>query len=701
MGDPRSSSRFGHSFWSRMAPSYAITLAAACALAGCGGQIREEPCFAESNEELCAGASAACGGVTAKDRCGVVRTVASCGACAEGSACNVNRCEMLPETDAAFCARLGATCGALSATDNVGAARSVATCGTCTGEDLCKKNGCVPPPMPFEVGGRVTYDHVPARDGVTEGGVRLDYAGMSEKPVRRAVVQAIDATSGAIVTTGSTNDDGVYKLALPAGASVKVRVLARSTATNYAADGVGPEACRGAAWDVRVVDNTSRQALYAVDSAGAFDGATASADLRARVVFGGSAYTDRSGAPFAMLDTVLRAFELVCDGKPDANLPPLLVNWSVRNTNTSGSLSSGAIGTSFYSGGATTKQLYILGKEDVDTDEFDDHVIAHECGHYVEDALYRSDALGGSHTSEDSLDARVAFGEGWGNALSGMVTNDPIYVDTTGAAQGDGFDFGVDTAPEGDDRGIYSEASVQYLLWHAYEARDRAAQSGRFDRLHAVLAQHRSTAAFTSVHAFAALYNASFGDADIRTSWATGLASPLDALCVGACTGSGDAADLFDTDNDLGLAYGAAASAGGRRYPQGDAGSSFSPEWWRLYVPLTRGVPLSGQHERIDTGGYDEPDNKYGSTRWYRFVGDGQPATIAVSNLVGGATCTQDVLDLIVFKDGARVVADEAGRGATAGCPRVALQTTTPGASYLVDLRGLGVDVAGFTLSLP
>jgi hypothetical protein len=269
-------------------------------------------------------------------------------------------------------------------------------------------------------------------------------------------------------------------------------------------------------------------------------------------------------------------------------------------------------------------------------------------------------------------------------------------VDTRGVEQAEGFDFGVDTAPTGDDRGIYSEASVQYLLWRAYEARDAAPNSGRFDRVHAVLTQHRTTAAFTTLHAFTALYNEAFGDADLRTSWVTGLASPFDALCAGACAGSGDRADLFDTDNDLGLAYGA---SGARRYPQGNGGSAFSPEWWRLYAPLTRGVPLSGAHERIASGGYDDPSNKYGSTRWYRFVGDGAGGTIAVSILVGGATCTQDVLDLIVFKDGSRVVADEAGRGATAGCPRVSLTSTTAGAVYLVDLRGFGTDVAGFTLT--
>lgn len=681
--------------WRLLAASWVV--GAAAAVAGCGGQIREEPCVAESNEELCAAGAAACGALEATDRCGQRRTISSCGVCGAGTGCKVNRCEALPETDAAFCARLGASCGALAGTDNVGASRSVASCGTCAGEEVCAKNICAPPPAPFTVSGRVTFDHVPARDSVTEGGVRLDYAGISEKPVRRAVVQAIDATSGAIVTTGSTNDDGAYALALPAGASVKVRVLARTTATANVPDGIGDDTCRGASWDVRVVDNTSRSALYAVDSSETFANATTTANVRARVAHSGTAYTDRSGAPFAILDTILREFELVCGGKADVSLPALVVNWSVRNTNTGGSVASGGIGTSYYAGGQTTKNLYILGKEGVDTDEFDDHVIAHECGHYIEDSLYRSDSLGGSHTSEDSLDPRVAFGEGWGNALSGMATNDPIYVDTSGANQADGFDFGVDVAPAGDDRGIYSEASVQYLLWRAYEARDAAPRSGRFDRLHAVLTQHRTTAAFTTVHAFAAYYNAAFGDADLRDPWVNGLASPFDALCAGACTGSGDLADLFDTDNDLGLAYGA---PGARRYPQGNGGAAFSSDWWRLYVPLTRGTPLNGPHERIASGGYDEPDNKYGSTRWYRFLGDGQGATLTVSNLQGGPTCTQDVIDLIVVKEGSRVAADETGRGATAGCPRVTLSSTTAGGIYLVDLRGFGTDVTGFTLTL-
>jgi hypothetical protein len=56
------------------------------------------------------------------------------------------------------------------------------------------------------------------------------------------------------------------------------------------------------------------------------------------------------------------------------------------------SYAAGHIGTSHWNGSA----LYILGKADVDTDEFDDHVIVHEWGHYFESTLPSIEASAGS-----------------------------------------------------------------------------------------------------------------------------------------------------------------------------------------------------------------------------------------------------------------------------------------------------------------
>ena len=63
-----------------------------------------------------------------------------------------------------------------------------------------------------------------------------------------------------------------------------------------------------------------------------------------------------------------------------------------------------------------------------DSDEYDRHIIIHEWGHYFEDKLSRADSIGGPHGLSDRLDFRVAFGEGWGNAISAIITDDVFIV---------------------------------------------------------------------------------------------------------------------------------------------------------------------------------------------------------------------------------------------------------------------------------
>ena len=74
----------------------------------------------------------------------------------------------------------------------------------------------------------------------------------------------------------------------------------------------------------------------------------------------------------------------------------------------------------------------MLGKENVDTDEYDASVIAHEWGHYYQSAFSRDDSPGGAHSGGDRLDRRVAFSEGWGNAWSGIALARSNYTDSSG-----------------------------------------------------------------------------------------------------------------------------------------------------------------------------------------------------------------------------------------------------------------------------
>lgn len=77
------------------------------------------------------------------------------------------------------------------------------------------------------------------------------------------------------------------------------------------------------------------------------------------------------------------------------------------------------------------------------------------------------------HGSGDKKDARLAFGEGWGNALSGIVwTPNTEYADSydPGQTAGFGFDVQDNSAFEDPSPGWYSEASVQAILYDLFDA---------------------------------------------------------------------------------------------------------------------------------------------------------------------------------------------------------------------------------------
>ena len=85
----------------------------------------------------------------------------------------------------------------------------------------------------------------------------------------------------------------------------------------------------------------------------------------------------------------------------------------------------------FFDGGDASQHIALLADLTEDTDEFDQHVIAHEFGHYIEYNFSRADNIGGSHGLGDKLDPRVAFGEGFGYAFAAIVLNDPVARDTS------------------------------------------------------------------------------------------------------------------------------------------------------------------------------------------------------------------------------------------------------------------------------
>lgn len=334
--------------------------------------------------------------------------------------------------------------------------------------------------------GTVSFDRVPHRVNNA-----LDYDNIVIEPVRGAVVEIICQEDGLVVVSGETNESGEYKLSIPSDAGrVFVRVKAQMKKTG------------APAWNFSLVDNTQNQALYVLDGS-VFDPGVDPLirNLHAASGWTGSAYTAvRAAAPFAILDTVYEAFNTVLQVEPNAVFPSLQLNWSKNNISVAGELALGQIGTSFFNG----SEIYLLGAENVDTDEYDAHVIAHEFGHYLEEQFFRSDSIGGSHSSLSFLDIRVAFSEGFGNAYSGITTGDSVYRDSDGNGQSTGFSFDVDSN-NCTVKGWFNECSVQAIIYDLYDNGAEVVDTINlgFAPLFSVLAnEYKNSDAMTSVFSF-------------------------------------------------------------------------------------------------------------------------------------------------------------------------------------------------------
>lgn len=303
----------------------------------------------------------------------------------------------------------------------------------------------------ISISGTISFERVPFSATLGSG---LDYNNIQTLPVRGAEIQALGA-GDCVITSSVTTNTGTYTLNVDQNANVKIRVKAKTTSA------------AGAIWDFEVRDNTSSNGLYVLDGSLVSSGSSNSTrNLTATSGWTGSGYGGvRTAGPFAILDSVYSAIQTVVAVDATVNMTAADIFWSVNNSTASGTLSNGEIGGTFYS----NNQIYILGKSNSDTDEYDEHVVIHEWGHYLEDNLSRSDSVGGSHSVTQRLDMRVALSEGFGNAFSAMVTNDPIYQDSSGNQQSSDFQINIETNAS-TNIGWFNESSVQTVLYDIFDA---------------------------------------------------------------------------------------------------------------------------------------------------------------------------------------------------------------------------------------
>lgn len=500
------------------------------------------------------------------------------------------------------------------------------------------------------VSGTVTYDAVPATYDPASGDGTLSFAGAVQKPVRFATVQVMKGTT--VLATTTTDASGHYALSYtaPEGAG-QLQVVALAESTNPV---------------IRVVDNTDQGAIWALS--GTLDLTTTSKDLHATHGWTGSAYdaARRAAAPFSVLDvmyTASKAFQAV---RPAIALPTLEVNWSPNNTPQAGDPALGQIGTSHYSPGQN--QIFVLGKAGVDTDEFDTHVIVHEWAHFFEANLSRSDSPGGRHVTGDNLDPRLAFGEGYGNALASMLLPETLYVDTSwNGTDLVAFGFDAETEPSPSEEsapypwddptpGAFSEMTAMRLLYDLYDI----GTNETFDQVGVGLGviydvltgPQKSTKALTTIASFVAGLKA---HPTVSATTLTAIDTLLAHYDIGPIT------DAWGT---------------------GDAGSGHLAEMYvQVTLPATTSILIGGSTVAGET-------NKWNENEYYVFTGNGQRATLS-------AASAGDVA-LTLYEDGKNLVTQDSNATGTES-----IQTATKnGSTYVVNLVASGSTSGDYQVNL-
>lgn len=296
-------------------------------------------------------------------------------------------------------------------------------------------------------------------------------------PIRQAEVRVLDA-SGAVIQCGSTDDSGSFSVLLPRGNTLYT-VQINSRAYNNLVK-------------VSVLNAPEQNAFYSLTKTVTANGSSSLGTITA------SADGDVLGGAFNIMDQIynanlyLKSQVSSCattfagcknvDGGT-STLTKVSAYWQkgYNPNNYFGSTS----GLSFYLPGYS--RLFILGGNDglvdtVDTDHFDNSVIIHEYGHFLEDTVGDSDSPGGSHNGNKVIDPRLAWSEGWGNFFQAAVRNDNHYIDTIGNDDSGTTDMAfytdIENASIGSDypnyqgEGNYREFSVTRLLWDVVDNHD-------------------------------------------------------------------------------------------------------------------------------------------------------------------------------------------------------------------------------------
>lgn len=279
---------------------------------------------------------------------------------------------------------------------------------------------------------RLIYEErVPTDDGLSDT--------LHRRPARGVLLEVLDA-DGRVVSTVATDEEG--RFAAPEGR--RIRAVSMS------------------------VDPTE---ISVVSSVGVPYRVEVSGD---EVVIPAADAAQTSGA-FNILDVARQVTARVAEAT-GLGAPPVTLTWELGNV---GRTALGLpVYTSFYARDDATPIIVIEGGVageigTTSTAHFDDHVIAHEMGHFIQDNLAFDASMGGSHNA-NNLYYSLAFSEGFATWLACAVLDDPRYISTVGQPPSNQLNYSNYTIENADNipgraYGNDSELTVSEVLWDLYD----------------------------------------------------------------------------------------------------------------------------------------------------------------------------------------------------------------------------------------
>lgn len=321
-----------------------------------------------------------------------------------------------------------------------------------------------------------------SRVTVTSAGAwYLDYT-FNTKPIAYAEFHVYDSANKRI-QCGETASNGTFSTQIPNTPNTQytLKIFSRANNSFYKAS---------------ILNDVNNNLPYSV-SKPILVVATTPGDIGS-VLAEGDDTTDPTitGAAFNILNNIYLVNNFLRSAAASAGFtvaPKVSVYWKAGfnpNTYRGGSSTQGI---SYYIPGRY--QLYIQGgiNGDVassDTDHFDDSIIVHEYGHFLEDIFGKTDSPGGSHNGDAVIDPRLAWSEGWANYLQSAVKTaiapaaaaSSTYIDTFGYKQNSGdpsgygnltvFDLTDDPLsgttydrPNAASEGLFREVSISRTLF--------------------------------------------------------------------------------------------------------------------------------------------------------------------------------------------------------------------------------------------